>query len=192
MMMEEKQTLLKLLSLCIHYPDQTMVDVLPDIEKEAAGLTNPRTRKSLLCFTAFFRSQPLLKLQELYTALFDLNPETSLNLTYHLMGEREDRGRALAELIDIYRQAGFEPAADDLPDYLPLLLEFLTLAPESEHAPLISRCLAAISALAGRVRERSSMYAVPLEMVQEIFAETPNTPKPVEAGSIPSQREGNR
>lgn len=186
MMTEEKKTLLKLLSLCIDYPDQTIFDALPDIEKTAAGLADSRMQKSLFSFTAFLRSQPMLKLQEHYTALFDLNPETSLNLTYHLMGDREDRGRALAGLIEIYHQAGFEPAAGDLPDYLPLMLEFLAMTPESINAPLISRCLAAVSGLAGRLRERGSMYAVPLEMTQEVFPETPNALKPFEAGSMPS------
>jgi len=186
MMTEEKQTLLKLLSICIDYPDQTTFEALRDIEREAAGLADSRMQENLFSFTAFLKSQTLLKLQEHYTALFDLNPDTSLNLTYHLMGDREDRGRALAGLVEIYQQAGFEPDADDLPDYLPLMLEFLAVAPEKTNAPLISRCLAAVCGLASRLRERNSMYAVPLEMMRELFPEKPNALNPFETGSMPN------
>ena len=150
-MKNEQTTLFKLLSLCLGYPDAETSEVLAEMEPLAARLVDPFARERLSAFIASMRARPLLDLQEHYTAVFDLNPAASLNLTWHFLGDREDRGRALAELLEVYRQAGFEPAVDDLPDYLPLLLEFMAAAPQSEIHPLIGRCLSVLPAITGSV-----------------------------------------
>jgi nitrate reductase delta subunit len=164
-MTNEKATLWKLLSLGLSYPDPAFFEVLPGMAAAAAGLSDIRAREGLCAFTAMLKSQPLLKLQEHYTAVFELNPAASLNLTYHFLGDREDRGRALAELLDLYRRAGFEPAVSELPDYLPLVLEFLAVSPEAETHGLVRRCLSAVPAITGRLREAGSLYAAPLEIL---------------------------
>jgi nitrate reductase molybdenum cofactor assembly chaperone NarJ/NarW len=175
-MTDEKSALLKLLSLCLAYPDAQALEALPEMEAAAAGLRDYGSRERLSHFMALVKAQPLLKLQEHYTAVFDLNPSASLNLTYHLMGDREDRGRALAELLEVYRQAGFEPAVNELPDFLPLMLEFLAASPPAEPPPLILRCLAALPAVAGRSKEAGSLYALPLELLCEAFPATTDVP----------------
>jgi nitrate reductase delta subunit len=164
-MTNENKTLFKLLGLCLAYPDAEALEALPEMEAAAAGLADPLARERLSAFMALMKTEPLLNLQEHYTAVFDLNPSTSLNLTWHLMGDREDRGRALAELLGIYRRAGFEPAVDDLPDFLPLLLEFLTASPQAEVHPLVERCLSVLPAMTGRLRENGSLYAPLLELL---------------------------
>jgi nitrate reductase delta subunit len=175
-MTDEKRTLLKLLSLCLAYPDAQTPGALPEMEEAAAGLSDIRSRERLSHFVALMKAQSLLKLQEHYTAVFDMNPAASLNLTYHLMGDREDRGRALAELLELYGQAGFEPAINELPDFLPLLLEFMAAAPQAETHASIMRCLAAVPALAGRLRESGSLYAVPLELLTAAVPEAKDLP----------------
>jgi nitrate reductase delta subunit len=92
------------------------------------------------------------------------------------MGDREDRGRALAELLEVYRQSGFEPTVNELPDYLPLVLEFLAASPDSETHSLVRRCLAAIPTLAGRLKEGGSIFAAPLELLTGVFCETADVP----------------
>jgi len=175
-MTDEKRTLLKLLSLCLAYPDAEALEALPEMEETAAGLSDLRSRERLAHFMALMKAQSLLKLQEHYTAVFDMNPSASLNLTYHLMGDGEDRGRTLVELLEVYLQAGFEPAVNELPDFLPLLLEFLAAAPQAEtHAPVM-RCLAAVPALAGRLKESGSLYAVPLELLSAAVPEAADFP----------------
>ena len=175
-MTDEKRTLLKLLSLCLAYPDAEALEALPEMEETAAGLSDLRSRERLSHFMALMKAQSLLKLQEHYTAVFDMNPSASLNLTYHLMGDGEDRGRALAELLEVYRQAGFEPAVNELPDFLPLLLEFLAAAPQAETHEPVMRCLAAVPALAGRLKESGSLYAVPLELLSAAVPEAADSP----------------
>ena len=171
-MKNERATLLKLLGLCLAYPDSSIVEAWPEMEEAAAGLSDPLARKGLLDYMALLKAQPLLALQEHYTAVFDMNPSASLNLTFHLMGDREERGIALAELLDVYRRAGFEPAVNELPDYLPLLLEFLAASPQSETHTLVRRCLAAVPEIAGRLRKSGSMFVAPLELVRGAFPET--------------------
>jgi nitrate reductase delta subunit len=164
-MTDDRKALLKLLSLCLAYPDAEARGILPEMEAAAKSLGDPLARERLTHFITLMTAQPLLDLQAHYTAVFDLNPSSSLNLTYHLMGDREDRGRALAELIEVYRQAGFAPAVNDLPDFLPLVLEFLAVTAGGENHELIRRCLATVPTIAQRLRDRNSMYAVPLELV---------------------------
>jgi len=171
-MTDEKRFLFRLLSRCLAYPDAEALEALPELEAAAANLRESRVGERLADFMALLKDRPLLKLQEHYTAVFDMNPSASLNLTYHLMGDREDRGRALAELLGIYQQAGFEPAVEELPDYLPLMLEFMAAASPAEPSALILRCLSAVPTIAGRLKEADSLYAVPLEVLCGLLPET--------------------
>ncbi len=185
-MTNEKKNILKLLSLCLAYPDAA---ALPEMEAAAAGLADPVAAERLSHFMALVKARPLLELQEHYTAVFDMNPSASLNLTYHLMGDREDRGRALAGLLEVYLRAGFEPAVNELPDFLPLMLEFMAASPPAEPHALIRRCLAAVPAVAGRLKESGSPYAVPLELLCEVFPETADLPL-TPAGLAPAGASG--
>jgi len=124
-MTDDTRALTKLLSLCLAYPDAESLAALPEIRAAAAGLGDAQAREALTGFLSRVEAEAGLKLQEHYTAAFDMTPSASLNLTWHLMGDREDRGRALADLLAVYLQAGFEPAVGELPDFLPLMLEFL-------------------------------------------------------------------
>jgi nitrate reductase delta subunit len=188
-MTDEKRFVLKLLSRCLAYPDAEALAALPEMQAAAASLGEPRVRERLADFMVRLKAQPLLKLQEHYTAVFDMNPSASLNLTYHLMGDREDRGRALAELLEVYRQAGFEPAVHELPDYLPLMLEFIAASSPTEPPALILRCLSAVPALTGRLKEIDSPYAVPLELLCGVFPEPMDVSLP-SAGASPAGASG--
>jgi nitrate reductase delta subunit len=168
-MTDDTRTMIKLLGLCLAYPDAESLAALPEIRSAAAGLGDARAREALAGFLARVGDEPELKLQEHYTAVFDMTPSASLNLTWHLMGDREERGRALAELLAVYLRAGFEPAAGELPDFLPLMLEFLAAAAPEELHPLIRQCLAVVPAIAAKLRETGSPYAVPMELVGELF-----------------------
>jgi nitrate reductase delta subunit len=165
---DEKKRLFKLLSLCLSYPDEALAAAAPELLEAAAGLQDPGLRERLSAFAAQLAAEPLLGLQEHYTALFDLRPQASLNLTYHFMGDREERGRALAGLLALYQRSGFEPAVNELPDFLPLMLEFLSLAPQAAEDPLLSRCLGAVPMLLGHIAQQPSIYAVPLEILARI------------------------
>ena len=120
-------------------------------------------------FLSYAEATPLLKLQETYTSAFDLDPATSLHLTYHLLGDSEDRGKALAGLLWVYHREGYDAAIGELPDYLPMMLEFLALCPEPEDAALLWSCLGTVTALAERLEENSHPYAGLVRLVDNII-----------------------
>ena len=98
-------------------------------------------------------------LQERYFALFDRSRTLSLHLFEHVHGESRDRGQAMADLIELYRGHGFEPTASELPDFLPLFLEFLSLLPGHEAQALLAEPAGILQTLADRLVTRKSAYA---------------------------------
>jgi nitrate reductase delta subunit len=98
-------------------------------------------------------------LQERYFMLFDRSRTLSLHLFEHVHGESRDRGQAMADLIELYRGHGFEPTASELPDFLPLFLEFLSLLPGHEAQALLAEPAGILQILAERLVTRKSAYA---------------------------------
>lgn len=91
-----------------------------------------------------FRQLGMLELEKTYVASFDFDAKGSLYVTAHEMGDSRDRGQALIELAELYRGAGYEVPDDQLPDYLPMLLELAALRPEALAPRHIER-IAAVS-----------------------------------------------
>jgi nitrate reductase delta subunit len=177
-MADNRSKLLKLVSICLSYPDDELLCSLDEIERCLSGMGQPAIR-AFQAFILSLRGQPKLSVQEHYTSTFDLNPSTSLNFTYHLIGDGEERGRILADLQGTYCRAGFEPAANELPDYLPLVLEFLSEAPEGPRPPALSRLGVAVATVAKRLEEAGSIYAGMLSLVAGLVpAEEPAVSAP--------------
>jgi nitrate reductase delta subunit len=96
--------------------------------------------------------------QESYVMLFDRSRTLSLNLFEHVHGESRDRGGAMVSLIETYRAAGFEPATTELPDHLPVLLEFLSTRPFAEVQETLADAAHIFDALGTRLVRRESGY----------------------------------
>ncbi len=108
----------------------------------------------------------LVDLQERYVALFDRGRATSLNLFEHVHGESRERGPAMLDLMQVYRRAGFSLASNELPDYLPLMLEFLSRRPFAEASDMLSDCAHILRAIGDSLRSRGSRYdAVPAALL---------------------------
>ena len=90
--------------------------------------------------------------------LFDRSRTLSLNLFEHVHGESRDRGGAMVSLIETYRAGGFEPATSELPDHLPVLLEFLSTRPFAEAQEILADAAHILDALATRLVRRESGY----------------------------------
>jgi nitrate reductase delta subunit len=97
-----------------------------------------------------------------YVDSFDHTRRRSLHLTYYRHGDTRARGMALLALKHTYRRAGQEPPEWELPDFLPLVLEFAALAPEPGHRVLV-QCRAGLELLRQALAERSDPYAPVLE-----------------------------
>src|SRR6185312_2998556 len=75
---------------------------------------------------------PVIDLQEAYVDTFDRNPAHSLSIFEHTMGDSRERGPAMVHLVEEYRRFGLEATSRELPDFLPVFLEFLSLIPPEE------------------------------------------------------------
>jgi nitrate reductase delta subunit len=139
-----------------------------------------RIREAISGFLDYAASQPLLRLQENYTAAFDLNPSTTLNMSCHLSGDGRKRAALLARLQQGYRRAGYEGPADDLPDFLPAIVELLAVCRDEAILVLFRRCLAGLHGLVHRLREAAPAYADLLDLldddVRQWRAETGSSP----------------
>jgi nitrate reductase molybdenum cofactor assembly chaperone NarJ/NarW len=110
----------------------------------------------------------IYELQERYFALFDRSRTLSLHLFEHIHGESRDRGQAMADLIALYVQHGLEMTADELPDFLPLFLEFLSLLPPTEAREMLTEPAGILRALADRLARRDTAYLAVMEALAEL------------------------
>ena len=139
--MENTDTPLKMISLLMQYPDNRFFAQLPELEAVLKTMAPGRFKTDVRQFLEYLRMQPLIRIQESYTAAFDLNPATSLNMTFHRWGDSEKRAAALTRLQQTYLDAGYEKTTGELPDYLPLLLEFMAVCPAARTNEQIRECL---------------------------------------------------
>lgn len=108
-----------------------------------------------------------------YVALFDRGRSTSLHLFEHVHGDSRDRGPAMVDLAKTYEEAGLHLATGELPDYLPIVLEFASTQPRAQARALLGEIAHILNVLhEALLRERSPYAAVPGALL-EIAGETP-------------------
>lgn len=169
---------LKVISLLLGFPDSELIDCLPFLEEAVDRLFPDEAAPKCRTVIAFLTSTPLMRLQETYTATFDLNPAVCLNLTYHRWGDGEDRGKALADIQEAYYRGGYGRAMGELPDYLPMVLEFIAACPDPALIPVFTDYLDALDTIAEGLRKADSPYAGLLEILRTDFAALMQTEDP--------------
>jgi nitrate reductase delta subunit len=100
----------------------------------------------------------MLDSQEQYVALFDRGRFLSLHIFEHVHGESRDRGQAMVNLLQMYEAHGFEMSTHELPDYIPLFLEFLSQQEQAEAVQLLHDAMPVLSLLGARLTERGSEF----------------------------------
>lgn len=148
----------KLFSLLLQYPDDDLLRARTDIEAAIAALPRSAAKTALHMFFEHFGAQPGMQLQERYVETFDLQRRSSLYLTFYTEGDTRKRGQALLRLKRLYSSAGLEIDSRELPDFLPLMLEFAALAPEGIGHRLLSEHRAGLELLRLHLREVDSPY----------------------------------
>ena len=166
-----RQKYLKLVSSLLLYPDDTFFRALPELRSAMDEMGRDWRRASIKQFVESFEAGDALEAQKRYTALFDLNPSTTLNMTYHLWGDGEKRARLLTRLQQEYACAGLEKNSPELPDFLPLILEFLAAVPPAKRFDTIQKSLAGIDTLVERLKPIAALYAGLLEPLAGMFME---------------------
>ena len=161
--------ILKLIGCLLDYPDQTVVEHRADIDAlvRAADI-DPKLRDDLLRFIDQRASQDLMQWQSEYDGLFERGRSLALWLFEHVHGESRDRGQAMVDLVDQYRQAGLEISQHELPDYLPLFLEFLSTQGRDNAVSWLLDMEHILALLQCRLEKRGSDYALLFELLLSI------------------------
>ncbi|NCU10811.1 MAG: nitrate reductase molybdenum cofactor assembly chaperone [Sphingomonadaceae bacterium] len=161
---------LLVLSALLRYPDEAVRQAAPELATALTedGLLSPEQRASLQPLLDTLASADLLDAQERYVGLFDRGRAVSLHLFEHVHGESRDRGQAMVDLRDRYEAQGLEIAAKELPDYLPLFLEYLSVLPPAQAADELAQPGVILSALAERLEERGTPYAAPMRILADL------------------------
>jgi nitrate reductase delta subunit len=158
----------KLLSVLLEYPEQELIDNLPALPERLAECSDidDAERVALCAFIDHLASTPLTRLQEDYVQTFDMTPEHSLHLTHHLFGDDKNRGPALIDLGELYKDYGVEVQGNELPDYLPLILEFAAYLDDSEAMVFLSDANKVFKVLTDNLNKAGSPYAALVSIIE--------------------------
>lgn len=163
---------LKALSALLTYPTRALVESVPAIRALLAqeGTTRAVDLEPLL---TRLETTDLYELEEAYVLLFDRSRALSLNIFEHVHGESRDRGQAMVELKRLYEEGGLTLDTTELPDFIPLFLEYCSLQPQAEARALLAEPAHVFTALAERLRRRESAYAGVFEALVALAATKP-------------------
>lgn len=150
----------KVLSALLSYPSVELQQATAELRAvvETEALVPAAIRRQLDVLLTDIAEGDIYDLQERYVLLFDRTRSLSLHLFEHVHGESRDRGQAMVDLLAMYEDKGLAAVKNELPDYLPLFLEFLATLPQAEACDLLGQPAHILGALAERLRKRASPY----------------------------------
>ena len=166
----------KILGLLLAYPKEELVRHLDDLMMvlDQEKLLPARQCKKIKAFAEELTSRDIYQSQEIYVELFDRGRAHCLHLFEHIHGESRDRGQAMVNLAEAYGEKGLYVATGELPDYLPLFLEFLSLCPVEEAMDFLGDPITVIAAIGVKLKKRGSPYAVIFEALETLSKVKPD------------------
>lgn len=152
---------LKVLSALLTYPTQDLLAAASELKAvlRHEGVLAGSDRTAIDALIDTLAQGDLMDAQERYILLFDRTRSLSLHLFEHVHGESRDRGQAMVDLIKVYEDGGYIPTTSELPDFLPLFLEYAATLKPAEAIELIGQPAHVFAALNERLRKRQSPYA---------------------------------
>jgi nitrate reductase molybdenum cofactor assembly chaperone NarJ/NarW len=165
----------RVLSALLNYPTDALIEAASEFLAvlDAEKLVPSSCRGAVDALIEEIAVGELYDLQERYGLLFDRSKTLALHLFEHVHGESRDRGQAMVDLKAMYENAGLIIAANELPDYVPLFLEFLSTRPVKEARELLGQTAHIFAALAERLGRRQSSYKAVFDALLAIAAEAP-------------------
>jgi len=148
----------KLLSVLLRYPDDEVLRNRVEISAAVGELPGSPAKDAMVAFLAYWENEPASRLQASYTEAFDFKRRGCLYLSYYRYGDQRARGQVLVDMKEIYARAGYPLDITELPDYLPLVLEFASEVPE-EGLLMLAESRAAIEVIRRSLRHDGSPYA---------------------------------
>lgn len=169
----------KALGLLLTYPEGSLYkasEELLSLLRDEAVLPEKSIRK-IEKFLTDQKSKDLLEVQEDYVETFDRGRAHCLHLFEHIHGESRDRGQAMVDLSETYATKGMYISGGELPDYLPLFMEYLSLCPFEEASSLLGEAIDVIAMIGAKLKKRQSPYSVIFEAIEVLSAVKPDQVK---------------
>lgn len=164
---------LRVLARLLSYPGAELRSHLPEMRdalRAEGALSVGRLAELAVLMDALSNSDPL-DTEAAYVQLFDRGRATSLHLFEHVHGDSRDRGPAMIDLAQTYDQAGLYLAPGELPDYLPVVLEFVSTQPPREAHAFLGEMTHIFNALFNALQQRHSAYASVIGALLELAGE---------------------
>ncbi|HUF19710.1 MAG TPA: nitrate reductase molybdenum cofactor assembly chaperone [Burkholderiales bacterium] len=170
---------LRVFAALLGYPDAAMRAHLPEMReilRNERALTVERQAEIDALIDTLVNDEPLAT-EARYVDLFDRSRNTSLHLFEHVHGDSRDRGPAMIDLAQTYEQAGLYLAPGELPDYLPVVLEFVSTQPPREARAFLGEIAHILNSLFSALQKRESTYASVMGALLELAGEQAQTVK---------------
>ncbi|MGL4812994.1 MAG: nitrate reductase molybdenum cofactor assembly chaperone [Beijerinckiaceae bacterium] len=167
---------LRVLSALLCYPTAELQQAANELKAvlSAEKLVTGSVRSAVDALIDDIARGDLFDRQERYLLLFDRTRSLSLHLFEHVHGESRDRGQAMVDLIRVYEEGGYSPTTKELPDYLPLFLEYASTRAPKDAIELIGQPAHVFMALRERLQKRSSLYAAVFDALVTISKAKPD------------------
>lgn len=166
--MEKHQKVFKIASILLQYPTEEWLRGVEEIKLELKTMDDSLTKMYFNSFLYYVESTPFIELCERYVATFDYHGIVSLHLTYHVFKDSRQRGEALVQLRNIFKQSDFETITEELPDYLPLILEFLSVANEEQMQQVLKLHYKSMEKLHDDLMKENNEYHFILKAINNV------------------------
>jgi nitrate reductase delta subunit len=149
----------KLLSVLLSYPDARMNEADDELAAALAAMLRSRQSEAIERFWSYWLTSSPIERAQHYVETFDLQKRCSLYLSFYLQGDKRQRGMSLLHLKRLYAAAGLHLEGKELPDYLPVILEFAALAPPGYGETILVDLRPALEAVRASLHDLRSPYA---------------------------------
>lgn len=169
-------TVFKVVSILLSYPTKELHEAMPEIRQVIEALpVNRAVRDPLSSLAKDIGHRDIYDAQERYVFLFDRTRSLSLHLFEHVHGESRDRGQAMVDMMAMYEEDGFEIEARELPDYLPMFLEYLSTKPVADAISLLGQTSHILAAIRERLSARKSIYVNAFKALESLAKLKPDS-----------------
>ncbi len=172
---------LRVLARLLSYPDAELRADLSDMQTALHADKNvlPARLAELDALMVTLKKGDALENEADYVEVFDRGRATSLHLFEHVHGDSRDRGPAMIDLAQTYEKAGLYLGPGEMPDYLPVVLEFVSTQPPKEARAFLGEMAHIFNAIFSALEQRQSAYASVLGALLELAGETAHAVKVV-------------
>ena len=166
----------KVLSLLLSYPNDELQKFLLQVEEELReeSLLQEDKITEIVKFCIRFNQLDLTNWQEEYVQLFDYSRSVSLHIFEHIKGDSRDRGQAMVNLMEFYKESGMHLIAKELPDYIPAFLEFLSTLSINKSAELLGETVNIMDKINEALSDSKNPYSSIFKAVITLSAKQPD------------------